>query len=88
MRTKKKYSCPCCGEFDFDTPPGGHDICQICGWEDDGVQFDNPNFKPGANEMSLNEARRIWASGRAIWQDYPNPKQNRRLSRRKAIAVY
>mgnify|MGYP001592085601 CR=1 FL=1 len=26
-------------------------------WEDDDVQFNNPNFRGGANEESLNEAQ-------------------------------
>ncbi|ARP50579.1 hypothetical protein B6259_06620 [Ruminococcaceae bacterium CPB6] len=33
-------------------------VCPVCGWEDDGVQLDEPDLEGGANEMSLNEARK------------------------------
>ena len=55
-----KNICPCCEEFEHDTGIGCSDICQICGWEDDYLQRNRPNFKPGANIMSLNEARHAW----------------------------
>jgi hypothetical protein len=55
---EKGYPCPCCGfltrsELDY----GTFEICPICRWEDDDVQFNNPNFRGGANRESLNEAR-------------------------------
>ncbi|MBO4506417.1 MAG: hypothetical protein J5728_08340 [Lachnospiraceae bacterium] len=46
--------CPVCGQYSFTEP---HDICPVCGWEDDKVQLRDPDFRGGANEMSLNEAR-------------------------------
>ena len=49
-----KYFCPCCG---YDTlteePPGTYDICPICFWEDDPIQYKDPVFKGGANRVSL-----------------------------------
>ena len=49
-----KYFCPCCG---YDTlteePPGTYDLCPICFWEDDPVQYKDPTFKGGANRVSL-----------------------------------
>jgi hypothetical protein len=30
----------------------------VCFWEDDGVQFRNPDYEGGANTVSLNQARR------------------------------
>lgn len=33
------------------------EICPVCNWEDDDVQFNDPDFRGGANEESLNEAR-------------------------------
>ncbi|MBW7905417.1 MAG: hypothetical protein LC135_02880 [Phycisphaerae bacterium] len=54
----KKYPCPCCGLLTLDEkPPGTYDICPTCGWEDDPVQYRQPDFAGGANELSLNEAR-------------------------------
>lgn len=35
----KRYTCPCCGYFSFNHPPGSYDICPICLWEDDEVQL-------------------------------------------------
>jgi hypothetical protein len=48
--------CACCG---FATlPPGSvFEICALCGWQDDGVQNDDPDYAGGANELSLNEYR-------------------------------
>ena len=38
-------------------PPDTCQICPVCFWEDDGVQFDDPDFTGGANRPSLNQAR-------------------------------
>ncbi|RDD79787.1 CPCC family cysteine-rich protein [Dyella tabacisoli] len=56
----KGLVCPCCGYLtipDDGTYPGTFFVCPVCYWEDDDVQFHDPNFRGGANEMSLNEAR-------------------------------
>lgn len=52
--------CPVCQTYAFskDTFPGSYDICNTCRWEDDDVQFKDPDFEGGANDVSLNEARR------------------------------
>lgn len=53
-----RYPCPCCGNPTLDEkPPGTYLICEICLWEDDPVQFDDPDYRGGANRPSLNEAR-------------------------------
>lgn len=58
MIAVKKYACPCCGFFTLDRePPGTYAICPVCYWEDDGLQFDNPMRRGGANKVSLEEAR-------------------------------
>ncbi|MBX9654767.1 hydrolase [bacterium] len=50
--------CPCCGCRTLSNePPGSFEICPVCFWEDDKVQFDDPTFRGGANEDSLEEAR-------------------------------
>lgn len=38
--------------------PGSHEICPICFWEDDGVQFRWPSMAGGANRISLLDAQR------------------------------
>lgn len=55
---KSRYPCPCCRYLTFDTPErGSYDICPICFWEDDQMQFDHPDARGGANRVSLSEAR-------------------------------
>ena len=54
-----KYTCPCCGYKTLDEePPGTYDICAICFWEDDPVQFDDPDYEGGANRLSLKTAQK------------------------------
>ncbi|MFK4426188.1 CPCC family cysteine-rich protein [Bacillus sp. RC51] len=38
--------------------PGTYEICNICYWEDDPVQFNDHDFEGGANEPSLRQAQR------------------------------
>ncbi|MFH8396799.1 CPCC family cysteine-rich protein [Streptomyces anulatus] len=52
------YPCPCCGHRVFDDMPGSHEICPVCFWEDDRVQFRWPTMAGGANKVSLIEAQR------------------------------
>ncbi|MEZ0293461.1 MAG: CPCC family cysteine-rich protein [Solirubrobacteraceae bacterium] len=54
-----RFACPCCGYLTLDArPPGTFDICEVCRWEDDNVQFRDPGYEGGANVVSLNDARR------------------------------
>jgi len=54
-----KYTCPCCGYKTLDEePPGTYDICEICYWEDDNIQFDDPDYEGGANVPSLRQAQK------------------------------
>lgn len=56
--SKTKYTCPCCGyKTLLEPPPGTFAICPVCFWEDDNVQFEDPDFKGGANQESLREAQ-------------------------------
>ena len=60
MKNKKPgYPCPCCGFLTRSSKDfGTYEICPVCKWEDDDIQTEDPNFEGGANEMSLNQARR------------------------------
>lgn len=51
--------CPVCGHLTLSEPAGSgsYDICPVCFWEDDPVQFSRPDQAGGANRVSLNEAR-------------------------------
>ena len=54
MEKNKLYICPCCGKHTLhENPPGTFEICGICGWEDDDVQYNDPAYSGGANEVSL-----------------------------------
>jgi hypothetical protein len=35
-------------------------VCPICEWENDGVQYDDPDYEGGANKVSLNQAKKEW----------------------------
>lgn len=48
--------CPVCGRYEFEES-GDFDICPVCGWENDPIQLDNPDYGGGANKLSLNEFR-------------------------------
>ena len=64
-RAKKffvKHPCPVCGKTMFPTH-SSYEICMVCGWEDDGVQEDDPDFPVGANGMSLNDYKRRYDDG-------------------------
>ena len=43
-----------------------HDICDICGWQNDEGAVERPNEVWGPNEMTLNEARKAWKEGREV----------------------
>lgn len=64
MRTV--YPCPCCVNYEF-SQEGSYEICPVCNWEDDPVQYEDPNFGGGANFMSLNEAKEAWSKGLKVF---------------------
>ncbi|UGU17895.1 hydrolase [Sinomicrobium kalidii] len=71
METKQnkhgKYQCRCCEHYTLDDKPDNtFQICPVCFWEDDGVQFYDPEYEGGANEMSLNQARQNFKKFGAI----------------------
>lgn len=54
-----RFPCPVCGYLTFDEePPGTYDVCAVCFWEDDEIQFRDPDYAGGANEVSLSDARK------------------------------
>ncbi|MFD3163381.1 CPCC family cysteine-rich protein [Herpetosiphon sp. NSE202] len=60
-----RYPCPCCG-YKTVEDPGRYDLCEVCWWEDDEQQSDNPDLRGGANAESLNEARQNFKAYGAI----------------------
>ena len=60
--TTEKFACPCCGYKTYpEKPDGDYGICPVCFWEDDPIQFNNPDYKGGANRPSLRQAQRNFA---------------------------
>ena len=60
-----KHKCPVCGKYEFEEY-NCFEICEICGWEDDGIQEKNPDYEGGANRMSLNQAKKAYESGNRV----------------------
>ena len=59
MLSKGKYTCACCGYKTLAAgSPGTYDICDICFWEDDPLQFEDPDYKIGANRVCLRQAQK------------------------------
>ena len=76
---KTKYVCPCYGFLTLDAePPGTYEICPVCFWEDDPVQFKDLDYEGGANEMSLRVARQnyrlFWAKDKDHIEVVRKPK--------------
>lgn len=59
MEEEGKVLCPVCGAYTFEEF-GDYDICDVCYWENDPVQYRDPDYRGGANKESLNEARAAW----------------------------
>lgn len=69
-----KYACPCCGYKTLDCePPGTYDICDICFWEDDGVQYNDPDYE-GA--QSLRQYQKSYLLGRVNRMPTANDEQD------------
>jgi hypothetical protein len=52
-------------------------VCPVCFWEDDALQFDDPTFAGGANEMSLISARDNFANFGAIDKAFLEKKRGK-----------
>lgn len=76
-----KYACPCCGYKTLVEKPGAtFAICAVCMWEDDPVQYEDPDYHGGANNVSLREAqnnfREFGASERELLHAVRTPKND------------
>ncbi len=63
---EEKHKCPVCGETVFDEY-ASYDICEVCGWEDDPIQYQDHDYKGGANKMSVNEAKEAYKKGEEVY---------------------
>lgn len=65
-----QHQCPCCGYFTLKEQPRTYEVCPVCFWIDDPIQFDDPDRIRPMNKMSLNEARSNFRSYGAIDTKY------------------
>jgi hypothetical protein len=66
-----RYPCPCCSYLTLkEKPPGTFAVCPVCYWEDDDVQFDDPSRAGGANQVSLDEARKNFSQYGAVMSEF------------------
>lgn len=74
---RNMHACPCCDFIVFAEGPGSYEICPVCDWEDDWVQARDPEYRGGANEESLLEARaafrRVVDDAVRIYKGYRRP---------------
>ena len=50
--------CPCCGYQTLpEGRPGSYEMCPVCHWLDDPIQFGDAEFVSDTNHVSLTEAR-------------------------------
>ncbi|MGM9988573.1 MAG: CPCC family cysteine-rich protein [Bacillaceae bacterium] len=73
----EKFTCPCCGYKTFIFETG--DICQICFWEDDQQQRENPDLENATNHTSLRQAQKDFIEGRNI-NRHPSEKDIKDVS--------
>lgn len=65
---KGKINCVCCGSKEVPSGEEGlYYVCNKCGWENDPIQKDKPDYKGGANKMSLNEAKKAYKEGKKVF---------------------
>lgn len=66
---EESFPCPCCDCLTL-SERGAYEICPVCFWEDEDVQFNNPDFEGGANKESLKQARENYKKFNASSLDF------------------
>ena len=68
MKTQlESHLCPVCGQFQFECRLS-HEICEVCGWQDDILDENDKDAITGANSVELKEARKQFAAfGKVDW---------------------
>lgn len=50
--------CPCCGYLTLpEGAPGSYEVCPVCHWMDDPLQFADEEYVSDTNHVSLRKAR-------------------------------
>lgn len=61
-RDNRSDLCPICGKYRF-PEPNTYEMCQVCGWFDDPLQYEQPDYTGENNKLSQNEYRKRWQNG-------------------------
>jgi len=62
--------CPRCGYSTMpEGQPGSYDVCPVCHWRDDPVQFADAEYVGDANQVSLADARENFREFGAVSQE-------------------
>lgn len=70
----QQINCPICGMLRDDET---YTNCPRCDWQYIGIESeDDPDIREQPNPVSINEAKRLFLSGKNIWGD-PLPKENK-----------
>lgn len=70
--SKNAYACPCCGYLSLEMDPlGSFENCRVCGWKNDPVQVEDPDYRGGANSESLREAQQAFLAIKTETPDEP-----------------
>lgn len=77
------YKCKLCGIGDIEMT---HGVCKFCGWEDDDIQQDKPDYVFGANIMSFNQHKQFWNENKE--EILANLKNNRFYAIEKSQEYY
>jgi len=68
---QRKFACPCCGFRTLEgKQPGTFEICEVCYWEDDPLQYANQEESRGSNGVSLMQGRKNFSTFGACEERY------------------
>lgn len=87
------FPCVCCGFRTLTEPPGSHEVCPVCGWEDDVHQLRWPYRAGRHNASSLIDAQRAATVTEADHEREPSwrpidPARDRFESRGRLLAPW
>jgi hypothetical protein len=74
--------CPCCGYRTLtEAQPGSYEVCPVCDWMDDPIQFGDVEFVSDTNHVSLARAREnfeeIGAASESVVEETREPAEPR-----------
>lgn len=71
---EEQHQCPLCGQYEFERY-NSMDFCPVCGWFDDALYEEDPDYCGGFYTISLSETRKLWNSCETVFENYPNPSK-------------